>query len=191
MVWEAKCVPFWIKDQNGLPVGPYHLLIARSALDPTAVKFFLSNAPASTAVEVLLLVAFSRWRIERMFEDSQGQLGLDHFEVRRYGSLCRHLLLTCVSYLFLAEFCQRQKKRSATDGVPGADGDADVGGHLVWGRTVLAEAGRTDRGAIGVNAGAERGRASQSPQADNTTIARPRLQAERIDQMSLAQEVAL
>ncbi|MBU0640070.1 MAG: hypothetical protein KKB50_14490 [Planctomycetes bacterium] len=61
-------------------------------------------------MKVLLLVAFSRWRIERMFADSKSQLGLDHFEVRRYCSLCRHLLLTCVSYLFLAEFCQRQRR---------------------------------------------------------------------------------
>ena len=191
MVWEAKCVPFWIKDENGLPVGPYHLLIARSALDPTEVKFFLSNAPASTPATELLLVAFSRWRIERMFEDSKGELGLDHFEVRRYCSLCRHLLLTCVSYLFLAEFCQRQKKRHGADDLPGADGNAGVGGHLVWGRPVLAEAGRIDRGAIGVNAAAKRGRPLQSPQANDTTIAGPRLQAERTDQMSLAQEVAL
>lgn len=110
MVWEAKCIAFWIKDEQGLPAGPYHLLIARNVLDPAEVKFFLSNAPASTPVTVLLLVAFSRWRIERMFEDSKGELGLDHFEVRRYGSLSRHLLLTCVSHLFLAEFCQEQKK---------------------------------------------------------------------------------
>lgn len=184
-------MPIWIKDENGLPVGPYHLLIARSVPNPTAVKFFLSNAPADTAVELLLLVAFGRWRIERMFEDSQGELGLDHFEVRRYCSLCRHLLLTCVSYLYLAEFRPRQKKRSATDGVPGADGAAGLGGHRVWGRPVLAEAGRIDRSAMGVNAGAARGSAPQSPKANDTTIAGPRLQAERIDQISLAQEVAL
>ncbi len=79
MVWEAKCVPFWIKDEQGLPVGPYHLLIARSVLDPTEVKFFLSNAPASTAVEVLLLVAFSRFLIYLMFDDSNCALVLDHF----------------------------------------------------------------------------------------------------------------
>ncbi|HEB80129.1 MAG TPA: transposase [Rhodospirillales bacterium] len=110
MVWEAKCVPFWIKDQRGLPIGPHHLLICRSALDPTEVKFFLCNAPTDTPVTTtLLLVAFDRWRIERMFEDSKGELGLDHFEVRRYGSLCRHLLLTCVSHLFLAEYRQCKK----------------------------------------------------------------------------------
>ena len=191
MVWEAKCVPLWIKDQNGLPVGPYHLLIARNALDPTEVKFFLSNAPPSTPVEMLLLVAFSRWRIERLFEDSKGELGLDHFEVRRYCSLCRHLLLTCVSHLFLAEFCQRQKKRSGADDLPSTDGDAGVGGPVVWGRPVLAEAGRIDRGAIGVNAAAQRGGPPRSPQANGATITGSRFQIERFDQMPVAEEVAL
>ena len=191
MVWEAKCVPFWIKDENGLPAGPYHLLMSRNVLDAKEVKFFLSNAPAGTALEVLLRVAFSRWRIERMFEDSKGELGLDHFEVRRYGSLCRHLLLTCVSHLFLAEFCQRQKKRRSVDDSPSVDGDARLGGHLAWGRPLLSQTGRIARGAIGVNAAAERGRPQVSPQANDPTITRPWLQIERVGPMPAAQGVAL
>lgn len=191
LVWEAKGVPFWIKDERGLPVGPYHLLICRNVLDPTEVKFFLSNAPADTPMTVLLLVAFARWRIERMFEDSKGELGLDHFEVRRYGSLCRHLLLTCVSHLFLAEFCQRQKKRRRTDGASGVDGDADVGGSLASWRPVLAETGGIDRGAIGVNAGAERKITAQPPQANSAAITAPRLEIDQLDPMPMAQEVAL
>ncbi|GMU36702.1 MAG: transposase [Phycisphaerae bacterium] len=75
-----------------LPDGPRPLLIARNVLRPAEVRFFLSNAPLGTPVETLLLVAFSRWRIERMFEDSKSELGLDHFEVRRYGSITRHPL---------------------------------------------------------------------------------------------------
>jgi SRSO17 transposase len=191
LVWEARCVPFWIKDEHGLPAGPHHLLIARNALDPAEVKFFLSNAPPRTPVEVLLRVAFERWRIERMFEDSKGELGLDHFEVRRYGSLCRHLLLTCVSHLFLAEFRRVQKKRRGTDGLPGAAGDAGVGGSLASGRPLFAEAGRIDRGAIGVNAGAQRGGPPQSPQANRATLTGPGLQVERLGQMPVAKEVAL
>ena len=31
-VWEAKGVPLWIKDENGLPDGPHPLLITRSVL---------------------------------------------------------------------------------------------------------------------------------------------------------------
>ena len=152
MVWEAKGVPFWIKDEQGWPVGPYHLLIARNALDRTEVKFFLSNAPPSTPVQLLLLVAFSRWRIERLFEDAKSELGLSHFEVRGYRSLQRHLLLTCVSGLFLAEFCQAQKKRRGADGLPGADGSEPVGAALVPGWPLLVEAGPAARGAIDANA---------------------------------------
>jgi len=79
-------------------------------LKPDQVKFFLSNAPLDTPVETLLLVAFSRWRIERRFEDSQTELGLDHFEVRQYGAITRHLRLSCVSHLFLAEFVQARRE---------------------------------------------------------------------------------
>jgi hypothetical protein len=191
MVWEAKGVPFWIKDERGLPAGPYHLLICRNVRDPTEVKFFLSNAPADTSMTVLLRVAFDRWRIERMFEDSKGELGLDHFEVRRYGSLCRHLLLTCVSHLFLAEFCQRQKKRFGIDGASSVDGNAGVGGFVVSGWPMLAKSGRSNRCAIGDNAGAERQSATQPPQANGATITGYWPQTERLDPMPVAQEVAL
>jgi SRSO17 transposase len=104
MVWEAKRIPVWLPDAQGLPTRAHHLLVARNVLDPTEVKYFVSNAPEETTVETLLLVALSRWRIERMFEDSKGELGMDHFEVRRYISIKRHLIVSCVSHLFLAEF---------------------------------------------------------------------------------------
>ncbi len=76
MVWEVKHVPFWIKDENGLPSRPHHLIVARTVLNPKEIKFFLSNAPESTPVSILLMVAFSRWRIERLFEDTKTELGM-------------------------------------------------------------------------------------------------------------------
>jgi SRSO17 transposase len=191
MVWEAKCVPFWVKDEAGLPVGPEHLLIARNALDPAEVKFFLSNAPPATPVEVLLLVAFSRWRIERLFEDSKGELGLDHFEVRQYPALQRHLLLTCVSHLFLAEVVQQEKKRRAVDGVPSADGDAAAGAGLEPGWAVLGEAGPSDRGLSNGNAATQRRRSAKPPQANATAFARPRTLAVPDTHLSVAQRIAL
>ncbi|HUO09679.1 MAG TPA: transposase [Phycisphaerae bacterium] len=104
VVWKVKRLRVWLKDENGLPGAPHHLLVAVNVLNPEEVKYFLSNAPEETPVETLLLVAFSRWKIERMFEDGKGELGLDHFEVRKYQSIQRHLILSGVSYLFLAEF---------------------------------------------------------------------------------------
>lgn len=192
LVWEAKCVPLWIKDENGLPDGPHPLLIARNVLQPDEVKYFLSNAPLSTPVPTLLLVAFSRWRIERMFEDSKGELGLDHFEVRRYGSIMRHLLLTCVSHLFLAEFVQtRRKKKSRADRVPGADRHPRPGSTLARRRTLLPPQSRSDRSPIGRNAATQRRRRTQPSQANPAVIAGDRNPAAGTTHISVAQNVAL
>lgn len=106
IVWEAKHVLLYPKDENGLPGTPLHLIVARNALDHDEVKYFVSNAPPATPVGPMLLVAFSRWRVERCFEDQKGEVGLDHYEGRRYRGLQRHLVLTAVSYLFLARMKQ-------------------------------------------------------------------------------------
>jgi SRSO17 transposase len=190
-VWEAKSVPLWIKDENGLPDGPHPLLIARPALQPDEVKFFLSNAPLDTPVETLLLVAFSRWRIERLFEDTKTELGLDHFEARRYPAITRHLLLTCVSHLFLAEFVQQRKKRPAVDGVPGPDRHALAGSALAARRAMLPTDGRRPRRAIDANAATQRGGRPQPSQANAATITGNRNTTGRPTHLSVAKEVAL
>ena len=77
MVWHVKRIMVYLEDENGLPTAPHHLLVTINALDPREVKYFLSNAPQDTPIETLLLVALSRWKIERMFEDGKGELGLD------------------------------------------------------------------------------------------------------------------
>jgi SRSO17 transposase len=121
MVWECKHVRIYPKDERGLPGEPLHLVVARNVLDPKEVKFFVSNAPAATKVSTLLLVAFTRWRVERCFEDQKGEVGLDHWEGRKYVGLKRHLALTAVSYLFLARVRQEWLgEKTGADGVPAA-----------------------------------------------------------------------
>lgn len=132
MVWEVKHAPIWIRGEDGLPIGPWHLIVCRNALDPTEVKYFLSNAPPETPIGTLLLVAFSRWRVERCFQDDKGEVGLDHYEGRRYTGLKRHLILSSVSLLFLSRVNQRlAEKKSGMDCVPGAHGGVRSGEVLV------------------------------------------------------------
>jgi SRSO17 transposase len=124
MIWEVKHAPFFPKDEDGLPARPQHLIVARSVLDPTVVKFFVSNAPPETPLQRILLVGFSRWRIERCFEDQKGEVGLDHYEGRRYLGLKRHLVLSAISYLFLARTRQELGGgKSGADGIPSAYSD--------------------------------------------------------------------
>ena len=99
-------------------------IIARNLLDPSEVKYFVASAPPRTPLPRLLLVAFSRWRVERCFEDSKGEIGLSHYEGRRYLGLKRHLILSAVSYLFLVEGKEALRgKQTAVDGVPNPPGE--------------------------------------------------------------------
>jgi SRSO17 transposase len=122
MVWEARAAAFWMK-REGKVVGPYWLVAARNRLDQQTIKYFLSNASAGVPLEVILHVAFSRWVVERTLEDEKDELGLDHFEVRKYPSVLRHLRLTQVSHLFLARRTQRLRgEKSGGEHLPDADG---------------------------------------------------------------------
>jgi SRSO17 transposase len=121
MVWEVKHVPFYMQGPDGLPGERWHLVVARNVLDPTEIKFFVSDAPPETSVGTILLVGFSRWRVERCFEDGKGEVGLDHYEGRRYPGLKRHLILSGISYLFLARTNQRLRgEKIRLDRLPGA-----------------------------------------------------------------------
>jgi SRSO17 transposase len=132
MVWEVKHVRITVKDEKGLPGMWLHLVVARNVFDPTEIKFFLGHAPPETSVQTLLLVGFSRWRIERCFEDQKQEVGLDQWEGRHWLGLKRHLILTSVSYLFMARVREQlRKKKSRVDRVPGACGGGVTGTELV------------------------------------------------------------
>jgi len=132
MVWEVKHTMITVQDEKGLPGRRMHLLVARNVLKPEEVKFFLSNAAAEVSAQVLLLVAFSRWRVERCFEDQKQEVGLDQWEGRRWLGLKRHLILTSVSYLFLARVRKELgKKKSGPHRVPGAYRGGGAGAELV------------------------------------------------------------
>lgn len=122
IVWEVKAAPIYLKNADGLPTSAHWLIIARNALDHEEMKYFVSNAPQDTPLTMLLHVAFSRWHIERCFEDEKTELGLKHFEVRTYCAMMRHLALTAVSHLFVARVHQKLKKNPQSDGLSGAHG---------------------------------------------------------------------
>jgi SRSO17 transposase len=132
MVWEIKHTLIYPKDEEGLPARPYHLIAARNVLEPDVIKYFVSNAPEATSVQTMLMVAFSRWRVERCFQDEKGELGLDHYEGRQYQGLKRHMIITTVSHLFLAKVhMDLRGEKPGIDGLPGRYGDVCAGKELV------------------------------------------------------------
>ena len=121
VVWEVRETPFY-PSSDGTPGKEERLLVLREVLTGE-VKYFLSNASAEVPLKSLLFVAFSRWHIERLFEDGKGEVGFDHFEVRHYRSLMRHLVLTTLSLYFLCEQVQKFRgEKSVLVAIPGEDG---------------------------------------------------------------------
>ena len=146
MVWEVKHARLIRPDSKGLPGETLHLLVARNVLDQDEVKFFFSNAPEETSVGQILLVAFSRWRVERCFQDQKQDIGLDAWEGRRYVGLKRHLILSSVSYLFLARVRNKlREKKLRVNRVPSPRRRVRSGAKLVAQRSRIRGPAETHR----------------------------------------------
>jgi SRSO17 transposase len=147
MVWEVKHALIHPKDEKDLPDRAHHWIVARNVLNPEEIKHFVSNAPEQTPVSELLVVAFSRWKIERCFEDQKGEVGLDHYEGRRYRGMKRHYIITMLSYLFLSRVLSELRgKKSRVNGLPDPHGDVCCGAMLVAVELVQNESVRTSGG---------------------------------------------
>jgi SRSO17 transposase len=192
MVWEVKHCRFTPKDEDGLPGEPLHLIIARNVLDPKEVKFFVSNAPPETPVATLLLVAFSRWRVERCFEDQKGEVGLDHYEGRRYQGLKRHLILSAVSYLFLSRMRQEfGGEKSGVDGVPGAHGHRGIDPLLVAEGATFEEAAGAHGGRVAEDAASQCDGTQEPHQTDAEAAPRVGYQTHRAAPVCMGEDLAL
>ncbi len=106
MVREVKTIRFWMQ-RNNLPTRDHWLIAARNPEEPDVIKFFVSNAPAGTPIEWLAYVGYSRWSIERCFQEDKDELGFDHFEVRSWRAIHRHMYLTQISHLYLNKARER------------------------------------------------------------------------------------
>jgi hypothetical protein len=192
MVWEVKPLRFTSVDADGLAGESLHLVVARDVLNPGVLKFFVSNAPEGTPVGAMLLVAFSRWRVERCFEDQKSEIGLDQYEGRRYQGLRRHLMISCVSYLFLSRMREEfGGEKSGADGVPGAHGVGGADPVLVAGRATLEEVAGSDGGGDRAIEAAECGGEEEPRQADEAKAAGSGHQIDRDSPVYMGQDLAL
>lgn len=64
-------------------------------------KFHFITAPKNATKKWLVRQVKQRWRTERAYEDMKGQLGLDHFEGRRYQGWHHHVSAVLSCYAFI------------------------------------------------------------------------------------------
>jgi SRSO17 transposase len=77
-------------------------LLARRRLSDGELAFYACFGPARTTLAELVRVAGARWAVEECFQTAKDQVGLDHYQVRRYDAWYRHTSLAMVAQAFLA-----------------------------------------------------------------------------------------
>jgi SRSO17 transposase len=100
LCYEFAAVRVWAVRHRkaGAPVW----LVARRSLEPTPeVKYYVSDADASTPLEILARVACTRHRVEDFFEDAKSYLGMAQYETRSWVGWHHHMSLVAMAHLFI------------------------------------------------------------------------------------------
>jgi SRSO17 transposase len=80
---------------------PLWLLIEWRDGEDEPANYFFSSLPASLSRKHLVGIVMQRWRTERVYEDLKGELGLDHFEGRRFPGWHHHVSVVLCCYAFI------------------------------------------------------------------------------------------
>jgi SRSO17 transposase len=93
----------WTRVELALPAaaGTARWLLVRRSRSDGQLAFYACFATAGTSLLGLVRVAGARWAIEEGFEQAKGEVGLDHYEVRRWPGWYRHVTLALLAHAFL------------------------------------------------------------------------------------------
>src|SRR5919197_1185295 len=100
--------------KDGQPTTAVWLLIKRSLGEHPRYWYYLSNAPLSTPLRVFVWLSGVRWAIEQCFEETKTELGMAHYEVRKYPGWHHHMLTCMLAHFFLWHLQLRLEKKSTS-----------------------------------------------------------------------------
>ncbi len=114
--WAVAELPVY--DDTTPPGWQRHLLVRRQITSEGAepeLAYYLCFAPAGTTDDELVSVAGARWAIEECFQTAKNEVGLDHYQVRRYDAWYRHITLAMLAATYLA-VCAATAPKALTAG---------------------------------------------------------------------------
>jgi len=97
--WEWACLDLAPDSEKEMRRW---LLVRRSTDDPEDLGFYQAYGPEGTQIQELVRVCQERWAVEECFAEAKGEVGLDHYEVRRWEAWYRHITLCLLAHAFLA-----------------------------------------------------------------------------------------
>jgi SRSO17 transposase len=80
---------------------PLWLLIEWRDGEDEPANYFLCSLSTRRTKKQLIRLIMQRWRTERVYEDLKGELGLDHFEGRRFPGWHHHVTVALSCYAFI------------------------------------------------------------------------------------------
>ena len=102
--WAVAELPTY---SDTTPPGWQRWLLARRSLTRNSkgeyeIAYYLCCAPTGTTDKELIRVAGARWAVEECFQTAKTDVGLDHYQVRRYDAWYRHITLALLAHTYLA-----------------------------------------------------------------------------------------
>jgi SRSO17 transposase len=101
-----------VLSKSNLPQKTVWLIIRRTIEKQPVYKFFLSNAGSSARLKLFVWLSGIRWAIEQCFEETKSELGMDHYEVRKYRGWHHHIITCMLAHFFLWHLKIRLGKKS-------------------------------------------------------------------------------
>jgi hypothetical protein len=125
--WEWACLGLAADPKKGMSRW---LLVRRGSDDPEDIAFYQAYGPEDTSVEELVRVCQERWAIEFAFEEAIGEIGMDHYEVRKWDAWHRYVTLCLLAHAFLAvtRLATSNEEASRKKGFRGRSDPADGAG---------------------------------------------------------------
>jgi hypothetical protein len=107
------------------PAHTVWLVLKRTLGAEPTYWYYISNAPVSTPLRVFVWLSGVRWAIEQGFEETKTELGMAHYELRKYPGWHHHMLTCMLAHFFLWHVKMRLGKKSP--GAHGVAGEAVAG----------------------------------------------------------------
>jgi SRSO17 transposase len=118
---DALCVPVHTKADNRVCTDEERLLVIRTPGATPELSFAVCAADRRVPVAELARVKLQRHRIEEVFAQAKGEVGLGHYEVRSWVGWHHHMTLSLLALWFLV--LERRRlggKNPGPNGRPGA-----------------------------------------------------------------------
>jgi len=107
------------------PAQTVWLVLKRTLGAEPTYWYDISNAPVSTPLRVFVWLSGVRWAIEQGCEETKTELGMAHYERRKYTGWHHHMLTCMLAHFFLWQVKRRLGKKSS--GAHGVTGEAVAG----------------------------------------------------------------